>query len=129
MTKDMRLVLLVQLAALLFGLLNTAAAERTLTLARTNHWLIIRGPHLPGEIRINYLEAYCRPNSTDADWVKHTVISHKNEVVSLSGDSKVLRLKDTLADGVTVDHTITARDDEVEFVLKAHNPGTTRSEA
>ena len=122
----------VQLAALLTALLPaspTSAAEKTLTLARTNHWLIIRGPQLPGEIRINYLEAYCRAGSTDADWVKHTVISHKNELVSLSKDAKVLRLKDTLADGVTVDHTITARDDEVEFVLKAHNPATTPSEA
>jgi hypothetical protein len=36
------------------------------------HMLVIRGHHLPGrEIRINYLEAYCRAGSTDADWV-HT---------------------------------------------------------
>jgi len=101
----------------------------TLTLARTNNWLIIRGRHLPGPIRINYLEAYCRPGSTDADWVKHTMISHKNEFVSLSPDAKTLRLKDTLADGVTVEHTITASDDDVDFRLVAHNPGTTRSEA
>lgn len=106
-----------------------AAPVRTLTLARTNHWLIIRGPHLPGEIRINYLEAYCRAGSTDADWVKHTVVPHTNEFVSLSADTKTLRLKDTLADGVTVEHLIIARDDEVEFRLTAHNPGTTRSEA
>src|SRR5262245_10012412 len=56
-----------------------AAEKPTLTLARTNNWLIILGRHLPGPIRINYLEAYCRPGSTDADWVKHTMISHKNE--------------------------------------------------
>jgi hypothetical protein len=101
----------------------------TLTLARTNNWLIIRGRHLPGPIRINYLEAYCRPGSTDADWVKHTVIPHKNEFISLSTDAKTMRLKDTLADGVTVEHTIIARDDEVEFRLAAHNPTATRSEA
>ena len=106
-----------------------AAPARTLTLERTNHWLIIRGPHLPGEIRINYLEAYCRAGSTDADWVKHTVVPHTNRFVSLSADAKTLRLQDTLADGVIVDHTILARDDEVEFQLAAHNPGATRSEA
>jgi hypothetical protein len=109
--------------------LEDIAPAHTLTLQRTNHWLVIRGPHLPGEIRINYLEAYCRAGSTDADWVKHTVIPHKNEMISLGADAKTLRLKDTLADGVTVEHTITARDDEVEFRLAAHNPGATRSEA
>jgi len=108
---------------------SKSAPARNLTLQRTNHWLVIRGPHLPGEIRINYLEAYCRAGSTDADWVKHTVIPHRNELVSLSADAKTLRLRDTLADGVTVEHTITARDDEVEFRLVARNPGTTRSEA
>ncbi len=105
------------------------ASAATLTLERTNHWLIIRGAHLPGEIRINYLEAYCRAGSTDADWVKHTVILHRNEFVSMNAASTELRLKDTLADGVTVEHVITAREDEVEFRLTAHNPGSTRSEA
>ena len=109
--------------------LEELALARTLTLERTNHWLVIRGPHLPGEIRINYLEAYCRAGSTDADWVKHTVIPHTNEFLALSADAKTLRLRDTLADGVTVEHTITAGDDEVEFRLVAHNPGATRSEA
>ena len=108
---------------------NPPSLAHTLTLARTNHWLVIRGAHLPGEIRINYLEAYCRAGSTDADWVKHTVIHHTNEFLSLSADAKMLRLRDTLADGVTVEHTLTARDDEVDFRLVAHNPGKTRSEA
>ena len=34
--------------------LEEVIPARTLTLARTNHWLVIRGPHLPGDIRINY---------------------------------------------------------------------------
>jgi hypothetical protein len=101
----------------------------TLTLERTNHWLIIRGAKLPGEIRINYLEAYCRAGSTESDWVKHTVIPHRNEFVSMNADSTELRLKDTLQDGVTVEHIITAREDEVDFRLVAHNPGPKRSEA
>ncbi len=108
------------------------AAPATLTLSyeTTPHWLVIRGPALPGDgIRINYLEAYCRAGSTDADWDRHTVIPHRVEVLSLSGDHRVLRLRDTLADGVIVEHTITAGPDEVDFRLAARNPGPRRSEA
>jgi hypothetical protein len=106
------------------------SARDTLTLARENNWLIIRGSQVPGgAIRINYLEAYCRANSTDADWVQHTVIKHGSELVSLSPDQKILKLRDTLADGVVVEHTITAGADEVDFQLTAHNPTDRRSEA
>lgn len=106
------------------------AAADTLTLARQENWLIINGPSIPGgPIRINYLEAYCRPNSTDADWVKHTVIRHSNEVISMSADRKVLRLRDRLTDGLIVEHTITAGSDEVDFQLSAHNPTPETSEA
>lgn len=119
------------LLAWLSGIPACEAREKnTLTLSYEPRWLIIHGPQIPGgSIRIHYLEAYCRAGSTDADWVKHTVIKHESELVSLSEDRKTLRLKDTIADGVTVEHTITARDDEVEFRLTAHNPGKTRSEA
>ena len=108
---------------------TAAAAEPTLTLSREQNWLIIHAPHIPGgEIRINYLEAYCRPGSTDADWAK-TVIHHRCELVSLSEDGKTLKLRDTLTDGVTVDHTITAKNDEVDFRLTARNPTDKASEA
>ena len=113
-----------------FVTLRAADAPPALTMARDGHWLVIRGAHLPGgEIRINYLEAYCRAGSTDADWVQHTVLKHTSEFLSLSEDAKVLKLRDTLADGVTVEHTITAGSDEVDFRLTAHNPAATRSEA
>ncbi|MCW5551413.1 MAG: hypothetical protein KIS67_04520 [Verrucomicrobiae bacterium] len=103
----------------------------SLTLAfESPHWLAIGGSHLPGgEIRINYLEAYCRAGSTDADWVQHTVVPHRAELIALSEDRRSLRLRDTLADGVVVEHSITAKPDEVEFQLRAHNPGPARSEA
>ena len=107
-----------------------AADAPSLTLARDGHWLVIQGAQIPGgEIRINYLEAYCRAGSTDADWREHTVIQHTSEFVSLSDDAKVLKLRDTLADGVIVEHTITAAADEVDFRLVAKNPTATRSEA
>lgn len=117
--------------ALAFAWLGIAghATAASLTLERTNHWLVIRGPNLPGEIRINYLEAYCRAGSTDADWVKHTVVPHRNEFVSMNASSTMLRLKDALQDGVIVEHTISAGEDAVDFRLVAHNPGSQRSEA
>jgi hypothetical protein len=94
------------------------------------HTLIIHGSHLPGgKIRINYLEAYCRAGSTNADWVQQTVIPHRVESFTLSDDRKSLRIRDILSDGVTVDHTITALGDEIDFRLRAHNPGTKTSEA
>jgi hypothetical protein len=95
----------------------------TLTLARDANWLIIRGPHLPkGEIKINYLEAYCRAGSTDADWKLHTFVGHKTELVSLSEDKKEMKLRCAVNDGLVVDHTITAGDDEVTFDLTVKNP-------
>jgi|GEM_PF-388577 len=103
----------------------TAESEKNagLTLKRDGHWLVIRGAGLPGgELRINYLEAYCRAGSTNADWAEHTVIKHTCELIAASTDGKTLKLRDTLADGVTVDHTITAGADEVSFDLVAHNP-------
>ena len=106
------------------------AAQPTLRLRRDGHWLVIAGAIIPGgEIRINYLEAYCRANSTDADWVQHTVIRHTNELISARADGRELRLKDTLADGVVVDHVITAGADDVTFELMARNPTDKLSEA
>jgi hypothetical protein len=118
----------ISILALLF--LATTVLAAPLTLSRENNWLIISGPQIPGEkIRINYLEAYCRDNSTDADWVKHTMIRHSNELISVSADKTVMKMRDTLEDGLIVDHTITAREDEVDFRLTARNPTSKRSEA
>src|SRR5262249_46525525 len=108
------------LSAFLLATLPIHAGE--LTLARDKNWLVIQGAHLPkGEIRINYLEAYCRPNSTDADW-HDTTIGHTTETVSFSEDKKTLKLRCTLKDGVVVDHTITAGAETVDFEISAHNP-------
>lgn len=123
-----RIVLLFVLTAFLAA--SSLAAPPTLTLSRTGDLLILHGPQLPtGMLRITYLEAYCRAQSTDADWGKYTVIPHRTELLSLDDRHKVMRLKCTLDDGLTVQHTITAGDDEVDFRLTAHNPGSKRSEA
>ena len=109
---------------------SAATTATTLMLSYEPGWLSIQGPHIPGgAIRIHYLESYCRAGSTNADWVAHTMLAHKTELLSLSDDKKTLRLRDTLADGVIVEHKITAREDEVLFQLKAHNPTKQRSEA
>ncbi len=85
-------------------------------------YLTIRGEELPGgEMRVHYLEAYCRPGSTDRDWGE-TVIGHKSQLIRASGDGRVIELRCVLSDGVVVDHVITAGDDEVDFRLRATNP-------
>ena len=99
-----------------------------LSLLREGNWLIIQRPGLPGPVRVNYLEAYCRAGSTDADWVNHTVIGHRTEVVA-QVDRRSLHLRDHLEDGVVVDHRITAVRDVVVFEVSASNPTKMRSEA
>ena len=111
-------------------LLATPAQTNGLRLHHDGHFLEIRGEGIPGgPIRINYLEAYCRAGSTDADWVKHTVIPHTCQRLSAPGEFKVIRLRDTLADGLEMEHTITAHADHVAFDLVAKNPTAKRSEA
>jgi len=108
---------------------RAAETARRLAIAWTNNFLTIRGEHIPGkEIRINYLEAYCRPGSTDRDWGE-TVIGHRTELVSADAEQGNIRLKDALGDGVVVKHTITAANDEVDFRLTAKNPMAVASDA
>jgi hypothetical protein len=86
-------------------------------------------PALPGDtLTVNYLEAYCRPGSTDRDW-RETVIKHTTRLVSVDENAHRLTLECRLADGVTVRHEITAAADCVDFQLVAHNPTQTASEA
>jgi hypothetical protein len=100
----------------------------TITLAREDHWLVIRAPHVPGkEIRINYLEAYCRAGSTDADWVKHTMVGHSTETIS--ADAKQIKLRCQVKDGLVVDHDIRAVADGVTFDLTVTNPTDHKNEA
>lgn len=96
--------------------------EASLRLHWADNMLTISGPHLAGgEMAIWYLEAYCRPGSTDRDWGE-TVIGHRTELVSASEDGRRIELRCKLKDGVQVDHVITAGSDEVDFRIQAHNP-------
>ncbi|HEY2147306.1 MAG TPA: hypothetical protein VGH32_05175, partial [Pirellulales bacterium] len=88
--------------------------------AWADEWITIRAAHLPGgEVRVHYLEAFCRSGSTDRDW-KQTVIPHRTELKSIGAAGDRISLRSTLDDGVIVDHEITARridadGDEVDF--------------
>jgi hypothetical protein len=118
-------------SSILFAILALPVAADEpgpLNLAWDKNFLTIRGNFPGGEIRIMYLEAYCRPGSTDRDW-SQTVIKHEAKLVSISDSGKIIRLKDTLTDGVVVEHTITAGSDEVDFQVVAHNPTDKESEA
>jgi hypothetical protein len=117
-------------AAAVLGTLGTALAQESqpLTIAWEKNYLTIRGDFPGNELRILYLEAYCRPGSTDREW-RETVIPHTAEKLEASADGKLIRLRDKLADGVVVDHTITASKDEIDFRLVAHNPTDKPSEA
>ncbi len=107
-----------------------AADDAGLSISWEMNYLTIRGARVPGdEIKVHYLEAYCRPGSTDADWVKHTMIGHKTELVAASTDGKRIELRCTLTDGVVVDHVITAAADEVDFRVVATNPTDKPSQA
>jgi hypothetical protein len=100
---------------------QSATDKSPLRIDWKDDFLTIRGGFPGGEIRIHYLEAYCRPGSTDRDWGA-TVIGHHAESLSASADGRELKLRDTLRDGVTVEHSITAGADEIDFRLAAHNP-------
>lgn len=99
-----------------------ALADDGLTIHWKDRFLEVRGDSVPGgPIRTHYLEAYCRPGSTDREWGK-TVIPHKSQLISATSDHKRIELEDRLEDGVIVRHVIQASDDEVTFQLTATNP-------
>jgi hypothetical protein len=106
-----------------------ADSDAPLTISWKDNYLTIRGDRLPGStLVVHYLEAYCRPGSTDRDWGE-TVIGHRTELVSAEAAGKRIELLCKLADGVQVAHTITAGEDEVDFRLVATNPTKQASQA
>ena len=79
-------------------------------------------------IRIHYLEAYCRPGSTDRDW-SETVIRHQSRLVSATDDATRIEIEDRIDDGVIVNHLIESGRDSVTFSVTATNPTDTESAA
>ena len=107
---------------------NGDRPSNSLRISWANDLLKIRGDFPGDEIEVLYLEAYCRPGSTDRDWGK-TVIGHKTELISQSDDGRIIKLRDRLHDGVNTEHTITAGINEVSFELVMQNPTDQPSEA
>lgn len=104
-------------------------SDEGLTISWADNILTVRGGHLPGgALKVWYLEAFCRPGSTDRDW-NETVIPHATKLVEASPDGRRVRLRSTLEDGVVVDHDIRAGRDEVDFRLIATNPTGRTSDA
>jgi hypothetical protein len=96
-----------------------AADGSGLRLGRERNLLTITGGALPGPVTIDYIEAYCRPGSTARAW-GDTVIRHKSETTK--AEASEIHIRDTLTDGVVVEHVIRAGRDEVDFRVVAHNP-------
>ena len=106
-----------------------AGEDTGLKLAWEKNYLTISGPNIPGgDVRVLYLEAYCRPGSTDREWGQ-TTIGHKTTLVEASPDGKKLKLRCEVKDGIVVDHEITAGADEIDFKLTAKNPTDKVSDA
>ena len=81
-----RIVLGAMVCLVAAGTVVPAEPQGSLRMAWKDNYLTVTGPNLPGgEMRILYLEAYCRPGSTDRDW-KETVIPHTAEKLEASSD-------------------------------------------
>src|SRR5437588_3567099 len=86
--------------SLLFAAIGPADEPAPLRVSWKDNYLTIAGPNLPGrEMEILYLEAYCRPGSTDRKW-EQTLIGHKTKLLGAETDGRRLRLRCTLDDGV-----------------------------
>ena len=116
-------------SCLLIAVARAEADEPNLRLAWKDNILTISGPDIPGkQVRILYIEAYCRPGATNRKW-EQTVVGHKTRVVSQTEDGRALVLECTLRDGVKVRHEIRAGADDVNFQLTATNPTDQASHA
>lgn len=115
---------------ILVGIAKRDTSQVTdITIGWKDNILSIYHPQIPGgKIDTWYLEAYCRPGSTDRPW-NETTISHRTELVSINDLKTEIKLKCTLEDGVRVDHLIRATRTGVSFDLIANNPTGKVSEA
>jgi hypothetical protein len=122
MSKSVFRAAVFPLAYCVTALAVAADEPASMTIRWEDETLFIDGTPVEGaNLSINYIEAYCRPGSTERDW-NQTVIPHETELVSASDDRRRIELRSTLSDGVVVTHTMTAHPDEIDFQLVAMNP-------
>lgn len=112
----------------LIALMPVMAADSLPTIQWENEYLTIVHPQLADQpIRIHYLEAFCRPGSTDREW-KETVIPHSTTKLEAK-ELGTVSLEQRLGDGVVVTHLIKPVADGVTFEVSAYNPTKHVSEA
>ena len=117
-------------ALLLSAATSFAADAQPLRLDWEKNYLTITGDHLPGgEMKVQYLEAYCRAGSTDADCGNHTKMKHATVRLDDGRDDRFVKLQCKVEDGLVVVHEIRSTHDEVDFRILATNPTDKRSEA
>jgi hypothetical protein len=117
------------LPGLLVAVLATTLHASPLRLSWANNILTIHDARIAGgELKVWYLEDYCRPGAHTAEW-HDTTIGHSTTLLSISDDAQRLELRCELRDGVIVHHTITAGTDAVDFRLTVHNPTDAISQA
>ena len=68
-------------------------------------------------------------NSTDADWVEHTVAKQPAQFISLREEKAVFRLRDKVCGGPIVEPTIKSGRDEIGFLISADNHTNQQPEA
>lgn len=105
------------------------SANPPLQLSWTNNMLTVSGGQAVRgrDVKIWYLEAFCRPGGHDRDWGQ-TTIPHRTELLSASKDGRHIKLRTVVDPRVEVLHDIRARDDNVEFRLVLKNHGDHASE-
>jgi len=81
--------------------------------------IVIDGDHLPGAIRVWYVELYMGPGSRTN--YPGGVIPHATECTSVDPAGRWLTLRCTLDHGVVVEHRVTAGRDVVTFEMVATN--------
>ncbi|MEZ5326442.1 MAG: hypothetical protein R3F19_15435 [Verrucomicrobiales bacterium] len=107
---------------------KAADASPELQIVWQKNILTVSGDFPGGTLDIWYLEAYCRPGSTDRDW-NETVIKHETTLKRASADHREIDLECRLADGVVVNHAIRATEGGITFNITASNPTDKNSEA
>lgn len=117
--------------AMIIGTLGISDGRaESLSLDWSNNWLTVCGPMLPEQgLRVHYLEAVCRANSREADWVTHTLIPHRTDLVRRTADGFEVQLITFVEDGLQMYHRIRAGNDEVDFLVEAVHTGLERSVA
>src|SRR5262245_9822574 len=134
MTMQHNLMKCLRSTLCLFSLVSSVRAgaktiDPPLELSWTNNMLTISGgTSVRGrEVKIWYLEAFCRPGGHDRDW-SQTTIPHHTELISESKDRRHIRLRTIVEPKVEIVHDIRARKDEVEFRLTLKNHGDRASD-